>query len=133
MILERVLFSVDSPSDIHEYNAAIRQLSQMEVMGKLSELVPCIGSFDGFLEPSFMVLAGDFEKHIRNAFFLEGQQTILRVPGDQRQPCVLEWLETGGRISVGPMRCVSRKQALSVDSWTYRLDTNQYFTTEKVA
>lgn len=132
MILERVLFSVDSPSDIHEYNAAVRQLSQMEAMGKIAECVPCIGSYDGFLEPSFMVLAGDFEKHIRGQFFMDGQESILRVPGDQRQPCVLEFLETGSRLSVGPMKCVTKRQALSVNSWTYRLDSNQYFTTEQI-
>ena len=128
MIYERVLFSIDNPHDIHEYARAVRKLSEFEAMGKIAEVVPCVGSYYGALEPSFMVLARDWEKVIRPMWFVEGQQTILRVPGDVRQPCVLEYIESGARLSIGPLRQVT--SASGLNSWTYVLETQQYFTTE---
>ena len=131
MIYERVLFSIDNLHDIHEYARAVRKLSEFEVMGRIAEVVPCIGSFDGYLEPSFMVLAKDFDNVIRDMWFVDEQQTILRVPGDVRQPCVLEYLDSGARISIGPMKNIPSSQVGNYDSWTYVSETGLYFTTEK--
>lgn len=128
MIYERVLFSIDNPKEIHDYARAVRKLSEFEAMGKVAEVVPCVGSYEGVLEPSFMVLARDWEKVIRPMWFVEGQTSILRVPGDVRQPCVLEYLESGARLSIGPLRQVTSASGLG--SWTYVLETQQYFTTE---
>lgn len=127
MILERVIFCIDT-SDIHEYARAVRKLSEYEAMGKIAEVVPCVSMFEGKLEHSFMMLARDFDKHIRDLWFMDNQQCILRVPGDVRQPCVLEYLESGARLSIGPMRQV--KDHYGHQSWTYVIETDSYFTTE---
>jgi hypothetical protein len=129
MIYEKVLFSFDNPNDIHEYARAVRKLSEYEALGRIAEVTPCVGSYEGVLEPSFMMLAKDFEKHIRELWFMDGQSTIIRVPGDVRQPCVLEYLHTGHRLSVGPMREV--RDHMYYDSWTYVLETGKYFTTQE--
>lgn len=131
MILEKVIFCIDT-SDIHEYARAVRKLSEYEAMGKIAEVIPCIGSFEGKLEHSFMMLARDFDKHIKPLWFMDNQQCILRVPGDVRQPCVLEYLESGARLSIGPMRQIPKSKVHYGHHWTYVIETDSYYTTEEI-
>jgi len=130
MNLERIIFSVDNPSDIYDYSKALEHLKQLEGMGKLTMIVNCIGSYEGYLEPSFMVYAKEFDQHIRGMFYLEGQQSILRIPGDDRQDCTLEYLSGGiPQLPVGRLKNIPSTTAWIHDSWTYVLETGRYFTT----
>lgn len=131
MNLERIIFSVDDPADIYEYSKALEHLKQLEAMGKLTMIVNCIGSYDGYLEPSFMVYAKEFDQHIRGMFYIQGQQSILRIPGDDRQECTLEFIDGSSDVvlPVGKLRQIPSRLTSSYDAWTYVLATGRYFTT----
>ena len=132
MKLERIIFSVDNPADPYDLGKALSLLVQMKATLKIDMLVNCIGSYEGYLEPSFMVYAKDFDEHIRGMFFLDGQESIMRIPGDPRQECTLEYLLDGRIEPIGQLKSIPSPKR-SNDAWTYVLSTGRYFTSEAKA
>lgn len=135
MKLERIIFSVDNPPDPYALSKALSLLVQMKATLKIDMLVPCIGSYEGYLEPSFMVYAKDFDKHIRGMFFLDGQESIMRIPGDPRQECTLEYLlerSSSEGLRHGRIEPIGQLQSIPSptyhDAWTYVLGSGRYFT-----
>jgi len=45
-------------------------------------------------------------EHLANSEYLRGQENVLRVPGDTRQPCTLHFKE-GEPVSISTMRQVT--------------------------
>ena len=123
--LGRIVFSVDDVDDLHSYARALRSLDELRAVGKLKECVMCVGSYEGAIEPRFMVLAKDFEDHIRGAWYISEQESILRIPGDVRQPCVLEYLSGGLRLTLGKMR--ESQDIRGADGWTYVIESGKYY------
>jgi len=83
-----------------------------------------VGCYKGQLERSYMMRADQFE-YVRG--YIQGQESILRVPGDMRQPCVLEFVSSGDRVALGPMRKVQASEALQAEAWTYSQEQDAYF------
>ena len=123
--MERVIFSVDNVTDIYAYSKAIHFLDVLRATQQIKDGVTmCIGSYKGKIEPSFMVSARDFDViRERRDSFLKDQESILRIPGDQRQPCVLTSVTGTFIASLGPMQ----QGKGDGDSWTYVMSTNKYF------
>ena len=132
MKLERVIFSIDQPHDLHVQAKFLRHLDTARAMDQLMGPVTlCIGSYQGVLEPSYMMLRIDFNKIVKPTEYIRDQESILTVPGDARQPCTLEYLQEDRKLGLGPLRKVSEEQLPHYDGWTYILQTGKYFTCEE--
>jgi hypothetical protein len=115
-MLERIIFAIDNDQDAHVVAKFLRHVDTKRAMMEMQPVELCVGCYKGALERSYMILAKDFH-HV--ADFIKNQESILRVPGDVRQPCVLEYLATGEKIYVGSMRVVPANEALAQDAWTF--------------
>lgn len=129
-MLERIIFSVDNAHDLYHYSKAVHTLDVLRAMGDIGKPVPCIGCYDGCLEPSFMVTAPEWEiiRHRARQYLID-QASVLRVPGDVRQPCVLEFLHGNNWQTLGPMRAVDNPQ--DYKGWTYVIETGLYFSCDQ--
>ena len=123
-MLERVIFAIDNDNDTHVVAKFMRHVDTLRAMGKIASVVQLIGCYKGQLERSYMIRADRFDLV---ADYVRHQESILLVPGDQRQPCVLEYLAGGDHVSVGPMRSVSAAEALQADAWTYNPNVDKYY------
>jgi hypothetical protein len=64
--MEMIVFSIDKAHDLHTQAKFLRHLSNRKAMGEmLGEVQLCIGKYEGVLEPSFLMLSVDFNKHVR--------------------------------------------------------------------
>jgi len=126
-MLEHVIFAIDNGDDAHVTAKFLRRMDTLKAMGVLTTpVVQTIGCYKGQLENSYMMMAKDMH-HVRDYVnWIEGQESILRVPGDVRQPCELEFSD-GSVVSVGPMREASAVEALQAEAWTYVPTTGKYF------
>lgn len=133
-MLEHVIFSVDNINNLYKYQQAIHQLDVIRNMKMSGAVHMLMGSYMGKLEPSFMVTKMDWDNHVKSGMsqFMQDQECVLHVPGDQRQPCVLRSLDGRFIESVGKMVPLSAYEALMYDGWTYNLATNQYYTCEEL-
>ena len=132
MYLSKVIFSIDNVSDIHTLATFTRFLDTKRVMGKLTgDITMCIGAYKSVLEQSFMMNAVDFNKFIRGTDWIDGQESVLHVAGDVRQPCALEYLASGHIDALGAMREVYWRNVGYLNGWTYVPATGKYFTCEE--
>ena len=129
-MLQRVIFSIDNGKDLHTRKKFLRYIDNLHAVGKVSSVQQCIGMWEGELETSYMMLAKDYESHVQPHQCVKHQVCILRVPGDTRQPCVLEYSD-GEQVSVGRMVEVTYGDAMSREGWTYVEETRKFFTTEQ--
>lgn len=113
--MERIIFAIDNDNDPHVNAKFLRLADTLAAMDKIQPVVLCIGSWQGVLERSYMVLAKDFH-HFED--YVRYQQAVLHVPSDVRQPCCLSF-PSGTRISVGQMVEVEGDEALRSRGWTY--------------
>jgi hypothetical protein len=126
-MLETVIFAIDNSHDVHQQAKFLRHVDTLRVMGKLRGLFAlCIGSYKGDMERSYMMLATDYEKHIPKSGYVDNQESILRVPGDVRQPCTLEYFD-GRREVIGPMKRIHSSERHLYDGWTYVEKTGAYY------
>lgn len=123
-MLERVIFAIDNDNDTHVVAKFMRHVDTLRAMGKIDPVVQLIGCYKGQLEKSYMIRADQLH-NVRE--YIRDQESILRVPGDVRQPCVLEFVSGGERVSLGPMGEVSASDALQFEAWTYNPSNGKYF------
>jgi len=123
-MLERVIFAIDNDTDTHVVAKFMRHVDTLRAMDKIDPVVQLVGCYKGQLERSYMMRADQFD-YVRD--YIKGQESILRVPGDVRQPCVLEFVSSGERVGLGPMREVSAAEAAQIEAWTYSQKQNKYF------
>ena len=127
--MERVIFSVDNVTDIYSYSKAIHFLDVLRATQQIKDGVTmCIGSYKGDLEPSFMVSARDWEVILKRGYdFIKDQESVMRIPGDQRQPCVLTSVSGTFIASLGPMKEITDSSVGYYDAWTYVIASGLYF------
>lgn len=124
--LASVLFAIDNSHNIHQQAKFLRYVDTLRAMGKLvGGVSQCIGSYNDTLERSYMMFLVDFDKHVRNSGFVSKQESFLHVPGDTRQPCVLEYQASGTREALNPMSELS--DGYSGMNWTYVESTGKYY------
>jgi len=123
-MLERVIFAIDNDNDTHVVAKFMRHVDTLRAMGKIDPVVQLVGCYKGQLERSYMMRADQLD-YVSD--YVRFQESILLVPGDTRQPCVLEYLETRERVGLGPMRQVSASEALQAEAWTYSQEQNAYY------
>jgi len=115
-MLERIIFAIDNDSDPHVNAKFLRHVDTKRAMMEMHPVELCVGCYKGQLERSYMILAKDFH-HVLD--YIKNQESIMRVPGDVRQDCVLEFVADGSVVPLGPMRRVDAHVAMMHDAWTY--------------
>lgn len=129
MQLEQVIFAIDNDANTHTVAKFMRHVDTLRAMGRIDTVNCLIGCYKGRLERAYMMRADQFHEVSE---YVQGQETILRVPGDSRQPCVLEHLNQAGVhpegvVVLGPMSEVSAIEALASEAWTYEQNSGKYF------
>ena len=131
-MLEHVLFAIDDGHNLHKRKKFMHYIDTSRALGTISTVQQCIGMWEGQLESSYLMLASNYESHVQGREYVKHQTCVMRVPGDTRQPCVLEYTD-GTQVSVGPMKEVDAQTAMEYcDAWTYVEETGKYFTTGRV-
>ena len=129
MQLNKICFSIDNNTNVHETAKFLRLMDTQRALNNMQgTIVLCIGSYDGLLEPSYIVNEKDFYDIVEPSGYVNTQDCVLEIPGDTRQPCTLKFYD-GATYSVGPMKRVTKEEAASLRSWTYVQATEQYFAT----
>ena len=128
-MLEHVIFSVDNATNLNLYMKAIHKLDVLRATRMKGGVTMCIGSYKGELEPSFMVLARDWDEVVRDGMsqWMENQESILRVPGDTRQPCALTTVQGEHIETLDEMSEYKPHNLTSLLGWTYVMATNKYY------
>ena len=131
-MMNKIIFAIDDNTDLHTVAKFMRHMDTCRAMNTLKgSFVQCIGCYNGVIEPSYMMDERDYRQLVESYSYASGQESILHVPGDVRQPCTLEFVGGEPRLSLGAMHEVSAAKAMQCNSWTYVMATNKYFTTEK--
>ena len=123
-MLEHIIFAIDNDHEPHVVAKFMRHCDTERAMMRMPALVQLIGCYKGQMERSYMLPAKCLDA-VKD--FIKYQESILRVPGDTRQPCVLEYVQTGERVSICAMREVSAIDAWGLDAWTYDPKADKYF------
>jgi len=129
MQLNKICFSIDNNTNVHETAKFLRLMDTQRALGKMQgTIVLCIGSYEGLMEPSYIVNEKDFYDIVEPSGYVNAQDSVLSIPGDTRQPCTLKYYD-GGVYIVGAMVRVHKDEVPHLNSWTYVQATQQYFTT----
>ena len=127
-MMEHVIFAIDNGDDLHTQAKFLRHVDTLRASEKMiGTMHSGIGCYEGQLERCYMVLALDFDKHFKNLDYLSGQESVLRVPGDTRQPCTLHFNNREPQ-SVGTMR---QLKGVGVSNADFTYMNGQYWVCEK--
>lgn len=130
MIFEKVIFAIDGNTDTHIVAKFMRLMDTRRALGDLQgRVVQCIGSWtdgDGkvVMEPSYMMDAKDYYQYVQPSGYVDHQDCILKVPGDVRQPCSIEF-QGGLTLGLNPMEQIDSTDGVS--GWTYVVESGRYF------
>lgn len=123
--MDYVIFSFDNYHDLHTVAKFTRYIDTLRAMGKLNGgVVSLIGSWDGKLEYSFLTRLDDFNRYIRDSFYVDGQQSFMFVCGDRMH---IHW---GDGVICGRLVVVTPDEAFEHEGWTYRIDTDTFYLME---
>jgi hypothetical protein len=136
MTLNKIIFAIDKSTDLHAVAKFMRHMDTARAMGTMKgSFTQCVGMYAGLLEPSYMVDEVDYRKVVVPLGVCDGQESVMHVPADTRQPCTLEFTHHDEInpvfMGIGPLHEVTAFKALSLKAWTYVLETGKYFTTEE--
>ncbi len=120
-----IIFSIDSESNPVNYFA---------FLGYIAPRAPCvaaIGCYKGQTEKAFIMDSADFDKHVKDSGFVDGQESFLYVASGNKMESVLFYPASGKRVAIGCMRAVAPEIALASEAWTYRPDLGVYWIARK--
>mgnify|MGYP003679525392 FL=1 len=130
--LEKIIFAIDKPHDIHVVACFTRFLDTQRALGHLKgAIVPCIGHWEGVLEPSYMLDAKDYYEFVHKSGYVDNQLCILHVPANVKEQCETVYRLGGLRDNVGAMACVNKNTLNLSEPWTYIIETELYFQCKK--
>ena len=130
-MLNKVIFAIDNNTDLHTVSKFLSHVDKLVAMGKVKgPFVQCIGSYNGELETSYMADERDFINFIKHSGYVDNQESVLYIPGDVRQPCILVFTNGSNTLSLGAMEQIPAIEAMACHSWTYVIETGSYFTTK---
>lgn len=129
--MKYTIFSIDNHTDLRTMARFLRYLDELRAMNKLSgNVVQCIGSWEGKLEPSFLCRSDDWFKFIAHSTYVEGQECVMQVSECNKQYAQLvynhggDWMDTW---FLGSLKDVDKEGAMMHKGWTYRPDLNTYW------
>ena len=116
--LEKVLFSIDNWDDLRTSMRFEKYLDIKVAMGDCRPVAKGIGMYNMDLEVCYMMDRVDFDKFVRDSDFVANQESFALIPGDVRQPVILEFHNsTREDLELGPMKCYDTTP--DSPGWTY--------------
>lgn len=126
-----VIFSIDNEDNPFAMHLFMDYIDMVRSRAKTSNLIPCVGSYNGQKENAFMWSLNDFNAHIRGSIFVTRQESILHVASGNKMEAELEYLQPDAAILthefIGCMHQVCKEEALVSAAYTYRPDLNMYW------
>lgn len=142
---EYVVFAIDNDNDLHTNAKFLRYVDERQVMGKMEgKMQLCIGSYQGWMERSYIVSFNDFVDHIMESGYVDEQESImvLRDGYYGKVYATLKYNDHGypaypmedglSDLFLGLLKPVDKDEAMANDGWTYRPDHNQYYVVEAI-
>lgn len=130
--MKYTIFSIDKWYEVHQIAKFLRHVDTLSALQKLQgRVIPCVGSYEGVLEVSYICRSDDFDTHILNSGYVSGQESFVRLSECNKQYAELEYQHTGVRKSLGSLKSVDKDTAMKETAWTYRPDLNTYWITVK--
>jgi len=124
--MDFAIFSIDNWTDLHTQAKFLRHLDTVRAMGNLTgSVIPTIGSYQGHLEPSYVMMAEDFVAHVLETPYVQNQNSFLWVGVEKQMPFWIK--DRKGNVLDSGRLVQSTYQPLDQDSWTYRADYGVYF------
>lgn len=125
--MKYVIFSIDN-----QHDAFWRGVLAGMFKGAKGNLVPCVGSYEGETEFSWLCLREDFDNLIAGTDLIAEQESIMAISECNKQYARLEFLGTNGYAkgaiqSLGSLKPVSKEEAMQHAGWTYRPDIDIYW------
>ena len=125
-----VIFAIDNDNDMHTVAKFMRHVDTQKAMGKMQgTLKPCVGSYKGQLENSYIMRREDFERHVKCSGYIDNQESILVLEDGHRGVTYGTLVFSGFEpdLPLGIMRAVSKDEAMKHDAWTYRPELDTYY------
>lgn len=121
------IFSINAENNPLRLNVFMNYLAAIPRGERMGEFIPMIGAYKGIVEHSFICVTQDFDTHIRDTIFVDGQESVLHVASGNKMEATLEYLEDGRVEALGCMHEVCREEAAQAEAWTYRPDMGCYW------
>jgi hypothetical protein len=93
----------------------------------LDVVIPCIGSYNGETEDSYIVPMSEHGKVMELAREYNQESVLIRYADGE---CYLYFLDDGSMVELGKLVPVSEGEAKESDSYTYRPDLGTYYVTK---
>ena len=125
--MKYVIFSIDN-----QHDAFWRGVLAGMFKGAKGNLIPCVGSYAGETEFSWLCLREDFDNLIAGTDLIAEQESIMAISECNKQYARLEFLD-GERdnVGLGSLKSVGKEEAMQHSGWTYRPDINIYWVAVK--
>lgn len=129
--LKYTIFSVDNHTNLREYAKFLHYLSVLEATkATKGNIIPCIGSYEGYLEPSFICLTEDFRNHIVDRSWVKDQECVMEISECNKKYTQLRY-QDGSTLYLGCMKDVPAEEAYKATGFTYRPDMDTYWVAVK--
>lgn len=121
-----VIFSIDNVTDTHTLAKFLRHFDTQVALSKTKGyLKPCIGSYKGKLEQSFICHHDDYLDYVEPYGATANQESVLWLNDGDCFSCDPELNEEP--VFLGELKEVSKKKALKSEGFTYRPDLDTYW------
>lgn len=125
-----VIFAIDNDSDLHTVSKFMRHVDTQKAMGRMQGTIkPCVGSYKGQLEQSYIMTRQDFDRYVKASGYIDNQESILLLEVGHRGVTYGTLIFSGFEqdMPLGIMRAIPKDQAMSYDAWTYRPELDTYY------
>tara|TARA_Y100000296_G_scaffold66371_1_gene78414 strand:+ start:40738 stop:41256 length:519 start_codon:yes stop_codon:yes gene_type:complete len=118
--MKYIIAAIDDQSPLG-VNQFMGHMTGQKLVGSV---FPCVGSYNGKQEWSFLMDQRDFLEHALP--FCSGQESILKISECNKQYATLAFRD-GTEKGIGSLKSVSQEEALKHASWTYRPDLKLFW------
>lgn len=124
--MKYVIFSIDN-----EHDPFWRGVLAGMFTAAQGKLVPCVGSYNGETEHSWLCLRSDYDAIVAPTTMMDNQESIMAISECNKQYARLEFLDGRENVGLGSLKSVSAEEAKRHSSWTYRPDIDVYWVSVK--
>jgi len=125
-----MIFSIDNVFEVHTLAKFLRYIDTLKHSSQLEgNMELCIGSWEGKLEYSFIMLTSDFQKYVVPLGWVDNQESTLQLYNEKGNRYSTFEVTQGKLKFFGIMQQVTKEEALASTGWTYRPDLDAYFVT----
>ena len=131
-----IITAIDNNTDFHTVAKFMRHIDTNKALGNIklkSNVVECIGYWEGILETSYIMTREVYEHFVLKYGFTDNQECVMFVPKERRQTCALLKPDLTYIESSPPLVHVPAAVAFDAPAWTYNKEMDAYFVSEPYA